>query len=65
MPIKTKLKIFREKTGFKQHEVANKAGITIRQYQRIEKGEQDPRTQTSLKIAKVFGTTVEELFSNI
>ena len=56
------LKRSREKRGFTQSEVAVAAGITDRQYRRIEKGEQDPKTKTSILIAKALDVTVEELF---
>lgn len=48
--------------GLTQLEVANKAKITVRSYQRIEKGVQDPKTTTSLLIAQALHTTVEEIF---
>lgn len=56
------IKNIREKKGFTQSDMATVVGITVRQYRRIEKGEQDPKTKTSILIAKALSTTVEELF---
>lgn len=56
------LKKIREKKGLTQLEVAISSNITDRQYRRIEKGEQDPKTKTSILIAKTLNCTVEELF---
>ncbi len=56
------LKFLREEKGLTQEEIANKANISTRQYRRIELGEQSPRTKTSIAIAKVLNSTVEELF---
>ena len=60
--LNTKLKTAREKTGLTQVQVAEKAKITERSYQRIEKGAQDPKTKTSKLIAQALNSTVEELF---
>lgn len=61
--MKNKLKNQRENLGLTQLEVAKKTNITVRNYQRIEKKEQDPKTTTSLMIAKSLNSTVEELFN--
>lgn len=56
------LKNRREKMGITQVQVAEKSHITVRNYQRIEKGIQDPKTTVSILIAKALNTTVEEIF---
>lgn len=58
----TLLKKFRQNSGLTQVEVAKEANITTRNYQRIEKGIQDPKTTTAILIAQALHTTVEELF---
>ena len=60
--MRTKLKIKRQETGFTQVEVAEKARITTRQYQRYERGERIPNAATAILIAKALNSTVEELF---
>lgn len=60
--LKTILKLTREKKGFTQVEVADKANITVRAYQRYEAGECVPNVHTALNIAKVLNTNIEVLF---
>jgi len=52
----------RIKKGLSQSEVAKQAGISTRQYQRVEAGEHLPNVGPAIKIAKILGTTVEKLF---
>lgn len=52
----------REKRGKTQQEVADFAGISLKSYQRIEKGAQDPAVSTAKLIAKTLKSTVEKLF---
>ncbi len=58
----TKLKERRKKTSLTQVEVAIKAGITPRHYQRLERGDSIPNVKLAKRIAKALGTTVEDLF---
>lgn len=53
----------REKIGLTQKDLAKKANITTRGYQNYEMGIRKPSVDTAIKIAKVLGGTVEELFS--
>ena len=57
----TKIKCAREKAGLTQTQVAEKAQIATRSYQRIEKGLQT-KVSTAILIAKALNSTVEELF---
>lgn len=59
---KTKLKAKRQKEGLTQVEVAEKAHIAKKNYQRYESGERIPRVDTAILIAKALNSTVEELF---
>lgn len=52
----------RKEKGLSQVEVAKQAGISTRQYQRVEAGEHLPNVAPAIKIAKILGTTVEKLF---
>lgn len=62
MKIDTILKKLREKTGLTQVEIAEKANITERSYQRYEAGERVPNVHTAQLIAQALHTTVEEIF---
>lgn len=59
---KNKVKYFREQKNLTQKELAMKSGISERNIQSIEAGS-DPRTSTSVKIAQILNTAVENLFS--
>jgi len=56
------IKQYREQSGLTQKESAAALGINIRQYQKYESGEQEPRVSMALAIADFLGTTVENLF---
>lgn len=60
--MKTTIKIIREQRGFTQMQVAEKAQISERSYQRYEAGKRVPNVYTALKIAKTLNTTVETLY---
>ena len=60
--LKTIIKEKREKTGLTQVQVANKAKITERHYQRIEQGLQDPKLSTARLIAQALNCEVAEIF---
>ena len=46
-----------------QAEIAKRAKITTRAYQRYESGERVPNAYTAVLLAKALNTTVEVLFS--
>lgn len=56
------LKSYRIEKGMTQVEVANKACITERTYQKYENEGQMPTAQIAIRIAKALGTTVEKLW---
>lgn len=58
----TDLRKRREQQGKTQQEIANLANISLKSYQRIEKGVQDPAVSVAKLIAKALNSTVEELF---
>jgi len=63
--LNTVLKFEREKKGLTQWDVAKRAGISIRSYQRYEAGNRVPDVYQGQLIAKALGTTVEELWGII
>ena len=58
----TKIKEYRAKTDMKQDELAAKVGVRRETIIRLEKGQYNPSLKLAMDIAKVFNTTVEELF---
>lgn len=64
MKINTILKNKRIEKGLTQKELAEKVGISERNYQDIEYSKRRPNVNTAILIAQTLDTTVEELFKN-
>jgi putative transcriptional regulator len=61
--IRNQIKLFRVKAGdMTQQELAERVGATRQTIMSIEKGRYNPSVGLSLRIARVLGATVEELF---
>ncbi|HRG33079.1 MAG: helix-turn-helix transcriptional regulator [Saprospiraceae bacterium] len=60
--MKNTIKIERAKKNFTQAELADKIGVSRQAVNSIETGKFVPSTVLALKMAKVFGTTVEVIF---
>jgi putative transcriptional regulator len=61
--IRNQIRLYRVKAGdLTQQELADRVGATRQTIVSIEKGSYNPSVGLSLRIAKVLGTTVEELF---
>ncbi len=59
----TKLKEYRAKYNMKQGDLAELVGVRRETIIRLERGQYNPSLKLAMDIAKVFGVTVEELFS--
>lgn len=62
MALSTKLKEYREAKGLKQADLAKLVGVRRETIVNLEKGKYNPSLKLAMDIAKVFHTTVEELF---
>lgn len=62
MALSTKLKEYREAKGLKQADLAELVGARRETIVNLEKGKYNPSLKLAMDIAKVFHTTVEELF---
>ncbi len=49
--------------GMTQQDLADRVGVTRQTILSIEKGKYSPSVGLALRLAQVFGTTVEELFT--
>lgn len=58
----TKLKNIRIGQKLTQEQLARLSNISLRNYQRIENGEQNPRVTTARLIADALKVSIEELF---
>ncbi|MBQ3558405.1 MAG: helix-turn-helix transcriptional regulator [Agathobacter sp.] len=61
--MKTKIKEYRAKFNMRQDELAELVDARRETIIRIEKGQYNPSLKLAMDIAKVFGVTVEEIFS--
>jgi putative transcriptional regulator len=59
---KNNLRKFREKHALTQEMLAEKVGVTRQTVISIERDRYTPSLELSLKLAKVFGCRVEDLF---
>lgn len=60
--MKNKLKVARAELDITQGELAEKINVSRQTINAIESGKYVPSTILSLKMAKVFGKNVEEIF---
>ncbi len=60
--LRNTLKVHRAMRDWTQEELARRVNVTRKTINTIEKGKYVPSTHLSLRIARAFGVTVEELF---
>lgn len=63
MPLYNHLKEHRVKINVNQYEMGQMVGVSRQTISLIERGDYSPSVTLALKIAKVFGVTVEDIFS--
>ena len=61
--MKNKVKELRKKQKLTQEELADLIGVSRQAINAIEKEKIDPSLPTAFKMAKLFKTTIEELFT--
>lgn len=60
--IKNRIKEYRAKFDMKQEELAEKVGVRRETIGNLEKGRYNPSLVLAWKIAKVFNTSIEDVF---
>ncbi len=63
MALKTRIKEFRARENLTQEELAALVGVRRETIVHLEKGTYNPSLRLAVDIARVFHTTVEDLFS--
>lgn len=63
MALETRVKEYRERVGYKQSELAGMVGARRETIVHLENGRYNPSLKLAMDIAKVFGVTVEDLFT--
>ena len=61
--IKNRIKEYRARFDMKQEELASKVGVRRETIGNLEKGKYNPSLVLAWNIAKVFGGTIEEVFT--
>lgn len=61
--IKNRIKEFRAKYDMKQEELAAKVGVRRETIGNLEKGKYNPSLVLAWNVAKVFGVSIEEIFT--
>ena len=61
--IKNRIKEYRARFDMKQEELASKVGVRRETIGNLEKGKYTPSLVLAWNIAKVFGVTIEEVFT--
>ena len=61
--IKNRIKEYRARYDMKQEELAARVGVRRETIGNLEKGKYNPSLVMAWNIAKVFGVTIEELFT--
>ena len=63
MPLYNRLKEYRARLGVNQQEMGRLAGVSRQTISQIERGDYSPSVTLALKLAKLCGVTVEDIFS--
>ncbi len=61
--IKNRIKEYRARNNMKQEELAAKTGVRRETIGNLEKGRYNPSLVLAWNIAKVFGVSIEEVFT--
>ncbi|WP_294450266.1 helix-turn-helix transcriptional regulator [uncultured Gemmiger sp.] len=62
MPLYNHLKEYRARLGVNQQQMGAMAGVSRQTISQIERGDYSPSVTLALKLAKLCGATVEDLF---
>ena len=62
MGFKTKIHKYRKGNNIQQSELAEMVGVRRETIGKLENGKYNPSLKLAMDIAKVFGTTVEDIF---
>ncbi len=62
MPLDNKLKEHRRRLGINQRQLGAMVGASRQTVSLIERGDYNPSVTLAIKIAKVFGVAVEDIF---
>lgn len=62
MPLQNQLKEYRSRLGINQTELGKRAGVSRQTISLIERGDYSPSVTLALKLARICGVQVEDIF---
>jgi putative transcriptional regulator len=62
LPLKSRLRVLRGERDWSQADLAQKLGVSRQTVNAIETGKYDPSLPLAFKIARLFGSPIEEIF---
>lgn len=65
MPLINHLKEYRARISVNQQEMGRLVGVSRQTISQIERGDYSPSVTLALKLAKVFGASVEDIFDYV
>ena len=62
VPMKNRLRVLRAEQNWSQAQLAKQAGVSRQTINAIETGKYDPSLPLAFKLAKIFNSSIEEVF---
>lgn len=62
VPVNNRLKVLRAERNWSQAELARQAGVSRQTINALETGKYDPSLPLAFKLARVFDTSIEQIF---
>lgn len=63
-PVKNRLKVLRAERDWSQGDLAQRLGVSRQSVNALETGKYDPSLPLAFRIARLFGLSIEEIFSD-
>ena len=63
VPVKNRLRVLRAERNWSQADLADRLEVSRQSVNAIETGKYDPSLPLAFRIARIFGTTIEQIFS--
>ena len=62
--MRNRLRVLRAERGWSQAELGGRIGVSRQAVNAIETGKHDPSLPLAFKLARLFGTSIEEIFED-
>ena len=64
MRVQNRLRVLRAERGWSQAELGGRIGVSRQAVNAIETGKHDPSLPLAFRLARLFGTSIEEIFDD-